>query len=118
VNEITRCCRRFNTANQTLAVSFCVLSMKNCGGSLRRKMAREKPGHTLQPTALVHEAWLRLVDADGKAHFENRSHFFSVAAEAMRCCSSMPPGASSPLATAAGNNARTLMGSRSRPRIR
>ena len=48
-------------------------------------MAREKPGHTLQPTALVHEAWMRLVDADGQAHFENRAHFFSVAAEAMRC---------------------------------
>jgi RNA polymerase sigma factor (TIGR02999 family) len=49
------------------------------------QMSREKPGHTLQPTALVHEAWLRLVDADGKAHFENRAHFFSLAAEAMRC---------------------------------
>ncbi len=40
---------------------------------------------TLQPTALVHEAWLRMVDADGKAHFENRAHFFTVAGEAMRC---------------------------------
>ena len=49
------------------------------------QMAREKPGHTLRPTALVHEAWLRLVDADGNACFENRAHFFSVAAEAMRC---------------------------------
>ena len=49
------------------------------------QMAGEKPGHTLQPTALVHEAWLRLVDAEGKARFENRAHFFSVAAEAMRC---------------------------------
>ena len=44
------------------------------------KMAREKSGHTLQPTALVHEAWLRL----GDATFENRAHFFSAAAEAMR----------------------------------
>ena len=51
----------------------------------RAKMAREQPGHTLQPTALVHEAWIRLVDADGKARFENRAHFFSLAAEAMRC---------------------------------
>src|SRR6187401_2342317 len=46
----------------------------------RAKMAREQPGHTLQPTALVHEAWLRL----GEAHFENRAHFFGAAAEAMR----------------------------------
>ena len=48
------------------------------------KMAREQPGQTLQPTALVHEAWLRLVDADGQGRFENRAHFFSAAAEAMR----------------------------------
>ena len=48
------------------------------------KMARELPGQTLQPTALVHEAWLRLVDEDGQAHFQNRAHFFGAAAEAMR----------------------------------
>jgi RNA polymerase sigma factor (TIGR02999 family) len=47
------------------------------------KMAREAPGHTLQPTALVHEAWLRLV-ASENPKFENRAHFFSAAAEAMR----------------------------------
>ncbi len=46
----------------------------------RAKMAREQPGHTLQPTALVHEAWLRL----GEQRFENRAHFFGAAAEAMR----------------------------------
>src|SRR5436190_18243252 len=46
----------------------------------RAKMARESPGHTLQPTALVHEAWLRL----GEQSFENRAHFFGAAAEAMR----------------------------------
>ena len=44
------------------------------------KMAGERPGQTLQPTALVHEAWLRL----GDAGFENRAHFFGAAAEAMR----------------------------------
>jgi RNA polymerase sigma factor (TIGR02999 family) len=47
------------------------------------KMANEASGHTLQPTALVHEAWLRLVGED-QPHFENRGHFFSAAAEAMR----------------------------------
>jgi RNA polymerase sigma factor (TIGR02999 family) len=46
----------------------------------RAKMAREQPGHTLQPTALVHEAWLRL----GEQRFQNRAHFFGAAAEAMR----------------------------------
>lgn len=47
------------------------------------KMARERPGQTLQPTALVHEAWLRLVAAKNP-RFENKAHFFSAAAEAMR----------------------------------
>lgn len=47
------------------------------------KMAREDPGHTLQPTALVHEAWIRL-SGSGSMVFANRAHFFSVAAEAMR----------------------------------
>jgi len=48
------------------------------------KMARENPGHTLQPTALVHEAWLKLAGPDGRAQFQNRAHFFGAAAEAMR----------------------------------
>lgn len=48
-----------------------------------QKMAREAAGHTLQPTALVHEAWLRL-GADAQPHWQNRAHFFSAAAEAMR----------------------------------
>ena len=56
-------------------------------GELRRlatsKMAHESPGHTLQPTALVHEAWLRLVGSE-TPRFENRAHFFSAAAQAMR----------------------------------
>jgi RNA polymerase sigma factor (TIGR02999 family) len=47
------------------------------------KMAVEAPGHTLQPTALVHEAWLRLVGS-GQQTWENRAHFFGAAAEAMR----------------------------------
>jgi len=47
------------------------------------KLAREAPGHTLQPTALVHEAWLQLVDARHQT-WRNRAHFFGAAAEAMR----------------------------------
>ena len=48
-----------------------------------RKMAQEQPGQTLQPTALVHEAWLRLVGSEAP-NFQNRAHFFAAAAEAMR----------------------------------
>ena len=47
------------------------------------RMAREAGGQTLQPTALVHEAWLRLV-GDGDRNWQNRAHFFGAAAEAMR----------------------------------
>ena len=47
------------------------------------KMAQEAPGQTLQPTALVHEAWLRLVGAKNSS-FRNSAHFFSTAAEVMR----------------------------------
>ena len=48
-----------------------------------RYMVRERPGHTLQTTALVNEAYLRLVDA-GKVNFQNRAHFFAVSAQLMR----------------------------------
>ena len=47
------------------------------------KMASEPAGHTLQPTALVHEAWLKLVDSPAQS-WQNRAHFFGAAAEAMR----------------------------------
>ncbi len=56
-------------------------------GELRKiaaaKMARERPGQTLQATALVHDAWLRL-GGDAQPRWENRAHFFGAAAEAMR----------------------------------
>jgi len=48
-----------------------------------QKMANEAAGHTLQPTALVHEAWMRLGGSDAPT-FQNRAHFFGAAAEAMR----------------------------------
>jgi len=48
------------------------------------KMAIERPGQTLQATALVHEAYLRLVDGDQATHWNSRGHFFAAAAEAMR----------------------------------
>ena len=57
-------------------------------GELRKlaaaKLANEKPGQTLQATALVHEAYLRLVDAEKVQDWDSRGHFFAAAAEAMR----------------------------------
>jgi RNA polymerase sigma factor (TIGR02999 family) len=49
-----------------------------------QKMAQEKPGQTLQATALVHEAYMRLVDGEKARHWNSRGHFFGAAAEAMR----------------------------------
>lgn len=49
-----------------------------------QRLAQEKPGQTLQATALVHEAYLRLVDVDKAQHWNSRGHFFTAAAEAMR----------------------------------
>src|SRR3979490_1653770 len=57
-------------------------------GELRKlaaqKLAQEKPGQTLQATAGVHEAYLRLVDVEKAQHWNSRGHFFAAAAEAMR----------------------------------
>ena len=68
-----------NAAGQLLVVLY---------DELRRmaaaKMAREAPGQTLQPTALVHEAWLRLTGNSNPQQWEGRGHFFAAAAEAMR----------------------------------
>src|SRR6476659_4433981 len=49
-----------------------------------QKLAGEKPGQTLQPTALVHEAYLRLVGNSAGPHWNSRGHFFAACAEAMR----------------------------------
>jgi RNA polymerase sigma factor (TIGR02999 family) len=49
-----------------------------------QRLAKEKPGQTLSPTALVHEAYLRLVDVKQAEHWKSRGHFFAAAAEAMR----------------------------------
>src|SRR6267143_4914533 len=49
-----------------------------------QKLAQEKSGQTLQATALVHEAYVRLVDVEAVQHWNSRGHFFAAAAEAMR----------------------------------
>src|SRR5882672_2210512 len=67
----------------TAAEKLLDLVYEELRGMAASKMAREAQGQTLQPTALVHEAWMRLV-ASKNPKFENRAHFFSAAAEAMR----------------------------------
>jgi RNA polymerase sigma factor (TIGR02999 family) len=67
----------------TAAEKLLVLLYEELRQLASSKMARESAGQTLQPTALVHEAWLRLVSSKS-TKFENRAHFFAAAAEAMR----------------------------------
>ena len=59
-------------------------STRNCARLAAARMASEAAGHTLQPTALVHEAYLRLVGAADRPRWDGRGHFFAAAAEAMR----------------------------------
>jgi RNA polymerase sigma factor (TIGR02999 family) len=83
MSEITQILHQISSGNQQGAEQLLSLVYTELKRIAAQKMAGEAPGNTLQPTALVHEAWMKLV-GDGNAPFENRAHFFSAAAEAMR----------------------------------
>jgi len=83
MSEITQILREIRGGDQQGAEQLLSLVYTELKRIAAQKMAGEAPGNTLQPTALVHEAWMRLM-GDGDAPFENRAHFFSAAAEAMR----------------------------------
>jgi RNA polymerase sigma factor (TIGR02999 family) len=83
MSEITQILREISGGNQQGAEQLLSLVYTELKRIAAQKMAGEASGNTLQPTALVHEAWMRLV-GDGDPTFENRAHFFAAAAEAMR----------------------------------
>jgi len=83
MSEVTEILREISEGNQRGGEELLALVYTELKRIAAQKMAGEAPGNTLQPTALVHEAWLKLV-GDGKQPFENRAHFFAAAAEAMR----------------------------------
>lgn len=83
MSEITRILSEIGRGNEQAVEELMPLVYAELRQLAAMRMARENPGHTLQPTALVHEAWLRVAPAGGGA-WENRAHFFSAAAEAMR----------------------------------
>lgn len=83
MNQATHILERARQGDPKAAEELLPLVYQELRGLAARKMAGELPGHTLQPTALVHEAWLRLA-GDAGPQFENRAHFFGAAAEAMR----------------------------------
>jgi RNA polymerase sigma factor (TIGR02999 family) len=81
MNEVTRILDAIEQGDPQAAVELLPLVYAELRQLAAAQMAHEKPGHTLDATALVHEAYLRLI---GDQQFENRRHFFAAAAEAMR----------------------------------
>jgi RNA polymerase sigma factor (TIGR02999 family) len=84
VGDVTRIRQAIQQGDRKSAEEFFPLVYEELRRLAAHKMALEAPGHTLQPTALVHEVWLRLIACEQKAPFQNRAHFFGAAAEAMR----------------------------------
>src|SRR5437762_13920682 len=83
VSDVTQILERVEQGDGKAAEELLPLIYHELRKLAAHKMAQEQPGHTLQPTALVHEAYLRLVGG-GQEHWNSRGHFFGAAAEAMR----------------------------------
>src|ERR1051325_130588 len=83
MSELTRILSEVGEGKANAAEELLPLVYDELRKLAAQKLTRELPGQTLQPTALVHEAWLRLV-GEATPHFEGRPHFFAAAAEAMR----------------------------------
>ena len=83
MSEFTHILERVEHGDSKAAAELLPIVYEELRRLAAQKMVNEAAGHTLQPTALVHEAWMRLGGADAPA-FRNRAHFFGAAAEAMR----------------------------------
>jgi RNA polymerase sigma factor (TIGR02999 family) len=83
MHDVTRILNAIEHGDSKAASELLLLVYEELRRLAASKMAHESVGHTLQPTALVHEAWLRLAGAN-QSGWENRAHFFGAAAESMR----------------------------------
>lgn len=84
MNEVTRILTAIEQGDPSAAEQLLPLVYDELRKLAAQKLAQEKPGQTLQATALVHDAYLRLVDVEKAQHWDSRGHFFAAAAEAMR----------------------------------
>jgi RNA polymerase sigma factor (TIGR02999 family) len=84
MSEVTRVLSKIESGDQQAAEELLPLVYDELRKLAGARMDKERPDHTLQATALVHEAYLRLVDVAKAQHWNSRGHFFSAAAEAMR----------------------------------
>jgi len=82
-HQVTQLLKAWSEGESTALEKIMPIVYQELHGMARRYMAHERPGHTLQPTALVHEAYVRLVDA-AQSNFENRAQFFALCAQVMR----------------------------------
>ena len=84
MSEVTQILRAIDEGDLQASAELLPLVYRELRTLAAQKLSHEKPGQTLQATALVHEAYLRLVDVDQAQHWNSRGHFFAAAAEAMR----------------------------------
>ena len=84
MTDVTQILTRIEQGDRAAAQQLLPLVYDELRKLAGQRIGQENPGQTLQATALVHEAYLRLVDVDQAQHWENRGHFFAAAAEAMR----------------------------------
>ena len=84
MSDVTQILRRIEQGDAAAADQLLPLVYDELRKLAVLKMAQESPGQTLQATALVHEAYLRLVDVDAPQQWDGRGHFFAAAAESMR----------------------------------
>ena len=84
MNDVTRILSQIHDGDTLASERLLPLVYDELRRLAAQKLTREKPGQTLQATALVHEAYIRLVDIEKSAHWNSRGHFFGAAAEAMR----------------------------------
>lgn len=82
--DVTQILSRIESGDPSAAEQLLPLVYDELRKLAAHRLAQEKPGQTLQATALVHEAYLRLVDVDKAQHWDSRGHFFAAAAVAMR----------------------------------
>ena len=84
MSDVTRILSAIEAGDASAAEQLLPLVYDELRKLAAQKLSQEKPGQTLQPTALVHEAYLRLVDRERASNWDSRGHFFAAAAEAMR----------------------------------
>src|SRR5262245_23876126 len=84
MSDVTRILSQIESGDESAAEQLLPLVYDELRRLAAARLAQERPGQTLQATALVHDAYIRLVDVEQAQHWNSRGHFFGAAAEAMR----------------------------------